>query len=107
MKIVTTTRRIESTEQANEALDELARVYHVHVEGNCYDESAARSMSEFDALKWTTLCAQRNALQKREYEDGPSDWKVPARFLGIYETRHCSEPVRLENTDESMSELAA
>jgi hypothetical protein len=105
MKIVTTTRRIVSTEQAKAALDELARTYQI--DGHCYDESAARLMSEFDALKWTTLCSQHKALQQRECNGRFGEWEVPARILGIYETKYCSKPVWLANTDESLSELAA
>jgi hypothetical protein len=104
MKIFTTTRRIVSTKQAEAALEELARAYHI--DGHCYEESAARLMSEFDALKWTTLCSQRDALQQREYDDRLGEWAVPPQFLDIYETKDYSEPVRLENTDESLS-LAA
>ena len=63
-------------------------------------------MSEFDALKWTTLCAQRNALQQREHNDRLGSWSVPAQFLDIYEAKDYSEPIWLENTDESLS-LAA
>jgi hypothetical protein len=105
MKVVMRTHRIVSTEQADAALEELARA--CNVDGPCYDESAAGSMSEFDAMKWTTLCSQRSALQEREYDLRLREWAVvPPQFLGIYETKDYSKPVRLENTDESLS-LAA
>jgi hypothetical protein len=105
MKIFTTTRRMTSTEQVTVALDELAHEYGIC--GGCYDESAAQRMTEFDALKWVTLCSQRSALEQRQAEDRFRDWEVPARFLGIYGTKDHSEPVRLENSDESRIELAA
>ena len=69
MKVVMRTRRIVSTEQADAALSELARA--CDVDGPCYDESAAESMSEFDAMKWTTLCSQRNALQRSKRHNSP------------------------------------
>lgn len=104
MKVVMRTRRIVSTEQADAAIEELERASEV--DGPCYDESAVELMSEFDAMKWTTLCSQRRVLQQREYDHRLREWAVPAQFLGIYETKAYSEPVRLENTDESLS-LAA
>jgi hypothetical protein len=108
MKVFTTTRRLVSMEQVTAAMDELANAYGI--QGHCYDESAGRGMSEFDALKWVTLCSQRVALRQREYEAMSSTWgipEIPQQFLGIYETNYHSEPVPLENTDESLSELAA
>jgi hypothetical protein len=99
---------MESVEQATKALDGLASTYGI--QGHYYDESAASVMNEFDALKWVTLCSQRAALKQREDETVLKKWKfleVPPRFLGIYETTYLCEPVSLENTDESLSELAA
>jgi hypothetical protein len=67
-------------------------------------------MTEFDALKWVTLCSQRIVLRQREHEAMCKKWEfpeVPPRFLGIYDTTYLCEQVSLENTDESLSELAA
>lgn len=108
MQVFMTTRRVVSVEQATEALDELAR--DNGIQAHYYDESAARGMSEFDALKWVTLCSQRLALKQREDEDVCKKWEflaVPPRFLGIYEATYLCGPKSLKNTDESLSELAA
>ncbi len=105
MKIVSTTRRVISVQQVEEALDALAREYNLR--GHCYDELAGQVMSEFDALKWVTLCSQRIALRQREIEAMSSDaWcvSVPSRFLGIYEEKH---PAELENVEDTLRELAA
>ena len=103
--MIITKRRVVSIEEVTAALDALARTYHI--EGHCYDESASESMSEFDALKWTSLCSQRVALRQREFEAASGDWEVPSRFLIIYETKPCSTSMPLENTLDSLSELAA
>lgn len=104
MKISITTRKMVSVEQVTAALDELARENQIG--SHCYDESVAQQMSEFDALKWTTLCSQRRVLQQREYDSSSGGWVVPPQFLGIYEAKNCFEPVSLENTEDSLS-LAA
>lgn len=105
MKIFTKTRSMTSMEQVTTALDELAREYDL--DAGCYDEMAARRMSEFDAMKWSVLCSQYRVFQQRQIETRATEWEVPARFLGIYGAKYCSEPIRLENSDESLTELAA
>lgn len=62
MKI--TRRIIGSAEEATAQLDRLAT--ETGIAQHCYAESAADSMSEFDAIKWTALCAQRRVLLERE-----------------------------------------
>jgi hypothetical protein len=103
--MIITKRRAVSVEDVTARLDALARTYHI--QGNCYDESASETMPEFDALKWISLCSQRIALRQREYEAVPRSWEVPPRFLTIYETKPCSTSMSLENTSDSLSELAA
>jgi len=105
MKISPTIRRIESSEKATDALDEMAR--ENNIVDYCYDESIARLLSEFDAMRWTTLCAQRTALLMREFEQRANEWLVPVEFRGIYESKPCSESESLENVEESLSKLAA
>jgi hypothetical protein len=105
MKVFTKTNRIITSGQALAALDELARENNI-VGQHCYDEAAARSLSEFDAMQWRTLCAQRKALIEREAPEREKEVVVPRRFLCIYETKECAVRVSLENT-ESLSEIAA
>jgi hypothetical protein len=104
MKIVTTTHKIMSSAQAAAALEELAR--ENNIDGLNYDESAAGQLSEFDAMKWRTLCDQRSVLLERESSHEGRNWKVPSKFLCIYEAKAYAQPSRLENT-ESLSEIAA
>ncbi len=103
--MIITKRRLVSVEEVNRMLDALARRYHIA--GQSYDESSAELMSEFDALKWTSLCSQRDALRQRKNEPMPSEWEVPSRFLFIYETKDCSSLTSLENTNDGLYELAA
>jgi hypothetical protein len=108
MKVFIKTRNLGSVDDLTAELNMLARAYGI--QGYSYDESAAQVMSEFDALRWVTLCAQRVALRHREYDAMCGDCEfpqVPSRFLGIYETKHSAEPVSLENAEESLSEIAA
>jgi hypothetical protein len=94
-----------SIQQVEGALDALAEEYSL--QGHCYDELASQVMSEFDALKWVTLCSQRIALRQREIEamsGNASCVSVPSRFLGIYEEKH---PTELENVEDTLRELAA
>jgi hypothetical protein len=108
MKVLMKTRNLGSVDDLTAELDVLAQAYGI--QGYFYDESAAEVMSEFDSLRWITLCAQRAALRQREFETIGRDCgfpEVPSRFLGIYETKQSAEPVPLENTEESLSEIAA
>jgi hypothetical protein len=105
MKIAIKTRRIETAEQATHELDLLAR--ENNLVKHLYDESAAFALSEFDAMKWETLCAQRAMLLARESELRAKAFEVPSRFRCIYEAKHSSMLVGLENSEESLSEIAA
>jgi hypothetical protein len=101
MKI--TKRRVVSVEDATAKLDAIAR--RCNIECPRYEESEADSMSEFDALKWTSLCAQRAALIQRKTEDAPHD--MPAFVRAFYGHKSSSTSVKLENTDEKELGLAA
>ena len=58
-----TMRRVVSVEDVTDKLDILAR--RCGIVNPRYEESEAESMSEFDALEWTSLCFQRSALKQR------------------------------------------
>jgi hypothetical protein len=100
-----TKRRAVTVKDVTARLDALARTYHI--DEHCYNESAAATVPEFDALKWISLCSQRVALLQRECEAAPRNWEVPLRFLTIYETKPCSDSISLKNTYNGLSELAA
>lgn len=61
-------RRLLSVEAATGRLDLLAR--RNGITNPRYDESEADSMTEFDALEWICLCAQRKALMERGKDRG-------------------------------------
>lgn len=65
MKI--TMHRVLSVDDATAKLDVLAS--RCGVSNPRYEESESDSLSEFDALEWICLCAQREALLKREWEE--------------------------------------
>jgi len=90
--------RVVSVEEATAKLDALARLHNLT--NHCYDESASKSIEGFDAMKWVTLCAQRNALRQRE-----SEASLP--FFRIYQTAHCTAPVSLTNQPGGLNKLAA
>jgi len=104
--MIITRRRVVSVEDATTKLDALARRHGI--ENPRYDESEADSMSEFDALKWISLCAQRNALQQRKSENADRNWQVvPPVFRSIYGYKHCVPSKPLENSEEDHLSLAA
>lgn len=105
VQMIITKRRVVSVEDATAKLDALAR--RCAITNPCYCESESDSMSEFDALKWNSLCSQRNALLQRENEEISREWKVPSIFQGIYGTKHCSTSKKLENTEDGQLSLAA
>lgn len=104
--MIITRRRVVSVDDATTKLNAIARRYDIA--NPRYEESEADSMSEFDALKWISLCEQRIALQQRENENASRDWPVvPSVFQGIYGTEHCLGSKPLENTEEGQLSLAA
>jgi hypothetical protein len=98
-----TKRRAVSVDEVMAKLGALARRYQIA--GQAYDESASELMSEFDALKWVSLCAQRDALHQRE--TARRGHEIPSQFLGIYGTTVYSPTVSLENTYDGLNKLAA
>lgn len=107
--MIITKRIVVSVDEVTAKLDALAR--HNRVARHCYDESAADSMSEFDALKWTSLCAQRRALLERETP--VRVWSPPLLFRSFYSavsrcaTTGRSSSAHLENKNGVLDELAA
>jgi hypothetical protein len=109
--MIITKRRVVSVDDVTAKLDALAR--RNHVAAHCYEEAAADSMSEFDALKWTSLCSQRRALLERENHTAASGCEMPSPFRLVYgTTRRCSAngsstSVQLENQSGGLNDLAA
>jgi hypothetical protein len=110
MKI--TKRRQVSVEDVTAELDALA--HQNHVAAHCYAESVADSMPEFDALKWTSLCAQRSALIERDNDNTvASGLEMPSPFRIVYGATSrgaaagSSTSVQLENQDGGLNDLAA
>lgn len=104
MKVFMKTHKVISSAQASAALNKLAREHGIA--GHNYDPAIAHQLSEFDAMKWTTLCAQRSILLERETIEPAREWPVPHRLVCFYEVTEHVEPVMLENA-ESLSEIAA
>lgn len=99
--MIVTKRRVVSVEDATAKLDILAR--RCDIANPRYEESEADSMSEFDALKWTSLCSQRIALLQRE--NSSRYWSPLIRSL--YGPKHGSAPMELENMEDGHLSLAA
>jgi hypothetical protein len=99
-----TRRRVVSVEDATAKLDILAR--RCGIANPRYEESEADSMSEFDALKWISLCSQRIALQESENENSSRDWP-PTIIRSLYGNMCGSASTKLENTEEVHLKLAA
>jgi len=90
--------RVATVEEATAKLDALARLHNLT--NHCYDESASESIDGFDAMKWVTLCAQRDALREREKEASLS-------FARIYQTADRKASVPLTNQPGGLNKLAA
>jgi hypothetical protein len=103
--MIITKRRAVSVEEVTKKLNSLAARYRLS--RHCYDESASEEMSEFDAIKWVSLCSQRLVLQKRENEIPCRTWEVSRQIIGIYGASRPSSSVLLENTNEGLVRLAA
>ena len=101
--MIVTRRRVVSVEDATAKLDILAR--RCGIADPRYEESEAESMSEFDALKWTSLCSQRIALQQRENENSSRD--LHAIYRSLYGRKPGATTMKLENTEEGPLSLAA
>jgi hypothetical protein len=100
MKI--TKRRVNSVSEVTAKMDALAR--EAALVDHCYDESAAESMTEFDALRWKTLCSQRKALLSREEAQGSA---MPSSFRLMYGAATHRSSSLLENAVDGLNKLAA
>ena len=95
MKI--TKRSVVSVEGATARLDVLAHRYEIV--SPRYDEAESDQMSEFDALKWTSLCAQRAALKQREREAATCDSPAPLFFRNLGEMQTSVKPENAEGRE--------
>jgi hypothetical protein len=97
--VITVTRRLMSEDEVLERLHALANRYHMA--NSCFDEAAADHMSDFDALKWLSLCDQLKKATR-----GRSaffvDCSVPAALRSIY---GMETSFRLEESEDSSSTL--
>ena len=100
MKI--TRRCVASVEDATAKLDAIARRWGI--ESPRYVESEADSMTEFDALKWISLCSQRNALKMREKVNCTRSFSPLQK---IYMCASGSVAKELKNSEEGFLDLAA
>lgn len=99
--MITVTPRILTEGEVMERLVVIARRYRLP-EG-CFDESMADHMSDFDALKWASLCdLLKVARESRLQELG--GFCVPGMLRSKYGMQDHSQ--ELENTGD-LTELAA
>lgn len=96
-------RRLVSVDEVTKRLDALAR--ENHLADHCYEESASESLSEFDAIKWNSLCAQRRALIERESVSINASVELPSPFVLLYGKVRSS--VHLKNAQGGLGRLAA
>lgn len=102
--MITVTRRILSEADVTAKLAELARRYDIP--NYCYEEIAADEMSDFDAQKWVSLCEQlKSARSKRNA--APRDCDIPPSLRSIYGMKAPFHSEELENTADTLTELAA
>lgn len=102
--MITVTRRLLTENEVRERLVVLASRYNVPV--SCCDESAADQMSDFDALKWLSLCDQLKSATRRRF-DSFADCAVPATLRSIYGVGEPPLSEEWENTPDKLIELAA
>lgn len=100
--MITVTREVLSEREVREKLAALARRYHLPE--TCCDESAADRMSDFDALKWLSLCDMLKTARRRR-QDSSTDIRVPGTLRSIY-GMSAAAAEELENRP-SLIELAA
>jgi hypothetical protein len=100
--MITVTREVLSEKEVRERLAALAHRYSLP--DACRDESASDQMSDFDALKWLSLCDMLKAAGRRR-ESSSADDRVPVAFRSIYGMSGCNSE-ELENRF-SLIDLAA
>ena len=102
--MITVKRRLLSEAEVTAALAALARRYHLPNE--CYGESDADQMSDFDAQRWLSLCdLLKTARQRRQ--DAPVVSDIPGSLRSIYGTKAPFRSEELENTPDTLIALAA
>lgn len=90
-----TKRSVVSVADATARLNVLANRYGI--ESPQYDEFESGHMSEFDALKWTSLCAQRAALMQREIKGTPSATYMHSDFCNFGRMQTSVNPENIED----------
>ncbi len=102
--MITVTPKLLTEEEVTARLAALAHRYQIP-EG-CYYDSAADRMSDFDALKWVSLCDLLKAAKKSRLQDAVDGFCIPVSLRSIYGMQDASQPEELENTGD-LTELAA
>jgi hypothetical protein len=100
--MITVTPKLLNEEDLIERLDVIAR--RNQVPEGCYEESVAEHMSDFDALKWVSLCDLLRAARDRS---GPpvAEYCIPRMLRSMYGLQDASQE-ELENTDD-LTKVAA
>jgi hypothetical protein len=97
-------RRLMSLTDLKQEGDAIARRYGL---GECcYEESAAGGMPDLDAIKWRSLCSQIAAVERRDREALVAE-SVPSRFQFFYGKKQGRQQQPLENSDDTLTDLAA
>jgi hypothetical protein len=102
--ITTVTRRLLSEDELLAKMAALAA--RNNVPRNCYDESAADQMSDFDAQKWLSLCDLLRSVRRPPHRASVSSG-IPSSLRSIYGTWGVEEQVELENSPDERLALAA
>ena len=102
--MITVKRRLLSEAEVTAALAALARRYHLPNE--CYGESDADQMSDFDAQKWLSLFDLLKAARRRTPR-AVTDCAIPYSLRSIYGMKAPFPSEELENSSDTLIELAA
>lgn len=101
--MITVTRKLLSEDEVRQELAALARRYSLP--SDCCDETAADQMSDFDAMKWASLCGFLKAATR--YSDSSSENCVPLRLRSIYGMKAPFRSKALKNVSDKLTDLAA
>lgn len=104
MITVTIKRSLLSETEVIAALASLADRYHIPNE--CYEETYADQMSDFDAQKWLSLCDQLKAAKQRTSRP-VTDCAIPYSLRSIYGMKAPFRSEELENSPDTLIDLAA
>ncbi len=102
--MITVTQRFLTEEEVKEKLSLLASRYHIP--DSCCDESAADQMSDFDAIKWLSLCDQLQSARRR-HPDSSTGCAVPRSLRSIYRVGAHFRSEEWEESSGALIELAA